>query len=173
MPAGTRIVPGLRQQIAHAAVSMDVIRVEAQRAFKMQPGLLLFAEQKQQISKIDVPGGIIRMVPNGLTEQRAGGLLVSGVKNQRSEIIECAKIGGRSPKQFEIVGFGFFELALFTEQTCAFEAGVKRVRISLEFEVERPHPQGAGGRSQIVGDLAQMEPRNAESDRKILEQNLP
>ena len=152
---------------------MDMIRIEPQRAFEMQPGLLLFAQQKQQIAEIDVPGGIIRMVPNGLTEQRAGGFLVSSVKNQRPEIVECAEISRRSPKQFEIVGFSFFELALFTEQTCAFEAGVKRIRISLEFEVELPHPQNANGRSRILGDLAQVEPRNAESDGEILEQNLP
>ncbi len=113
------------------------------------------------------------MVPNGLAEQRAGGLLVSGVKNQRPEVIECAKIGGRSPKQFEIIGFGFFELALFTEQTCSLEADGKRVRIFQELAIEFPHPQGAEGRPEILGDLAQLRPRNAESDFRILEQNLP
>ena len=113
------------------------------------------------------------MVPNGLAEQRAGGLLVSCVEDQHPKVIERAKICGRSPKQFEIIGFGFFELALLTEQTCAFEAGLERVRIFREFAGEFVHPQGADCWSLFLGDLGQVRPRNAESDREILEQNLP
>jgi hypothetical protein len=64
-------------------------------------------------------------------------------------------------------------LALFTEQTCALEAGVKLIRIFLELAIKFLHPQGADGQPEVLGDLAQLRPRNAESDLRTLEQNLP
>ena len=56
MPAGARTVADLGQKIAHAAMGVNVIRIDPQRAFEMQSGLCLLAQQKQQIGEIDVPG---------------------------------------------------------------------------------------------------------------------
>ena len=73
MPAGARLIAALGQKIAHAAVGMNVAGIDAQGGFEVSTGLFLLADQEQQIGKIDVPHGIVRMVPHGLAEQRARG----------------------------------------------------------------------------------------------------
>ena len=113
------------------------------------------------------------MMSDSFAEQRACGFLVSGVENQRPEIIERAKIGRRPPKQFEIVALGFFEQALFAEETGAFKAGFQPIGILLYGTIESLHPRGNRARPRICNDLAHIDPGSGESVGGILEQNLP
>ena len=59
----------------------------------MPTRLIEFAKQEQQGRKIDAPHRIVRMVANGLTEERAGGVLVAGLESQGAEIIQRSEIG--------------------------------------------------------------------------------
>ena len=111
----------LGQEIADAAMGVDVIGVELQRRLEMRARQLVLAGQKQQIRQIDVPGGVFGMMPNGFAEQRPRGVLVAGRQHHGAEIVEHGEIGRCVAEKFEIVALGLFEQALLAQQTGALE----------------------------------------------------
>ncbi len=78
-------------------MGVDMARIDLQGGFKVAARLLKFAHGKQEIGEVDMPTRIVRMMADGGTEQRARGRLISGVENERAEIVERAEIGGYAP----------------------------------------------------------------------------
>ena len=109
MPAGAGGVADLGQQIADAAMGMNVIGIDAQGGFEMSACRLVLAHQQQQIGEVDMPDRIIRVMPNSLAEQRARGAPISGFEHERAKVVEHAEIAGLAADQFEIVAFGLLE----------------------------------------------------------------
>ena len=87
VPPGAGCITKLGQKIAHAAVRVDMIRIDLQRRFEMNTRRFLLPAHEQQIRQIDMPVRIIRMMPHRLAEQRAGGVLVAGSESERAEIV--------------------------------------------------------------------------------------
>ncbi len=54
MPSGAGRVADLGQQIAHAAMRMNMAGIDPQRGFEVDAGLRMFADQEQQVREIDV-----------------------------------------------------------------------------------------------------------------------
>ena len=136
VPARAGEVAKLGQQIAHAAVCMDVVRIGPQRGFEMNTRGFRLAAEQQQIRQIDSAVRIIRMMAHGLGEQRARGVLVAAGESQRAEIIQHAEIGRRAAEQFQIIALGRFELALLAQQAGALVPGVAGIRVPLQQAVE-------------------------------------
>jgi hypothetical protein len=109
MPPGADRVTKVGKQIAHAAMGVDMVRIDLQRRFEMNTRLFLLAAHEQQIRQIDVPVRIIRMMVHRLAEQRAGGVLIAGGQSERTEIVQHAEVGGCAAKQFQIVALCFLE----------------------------------------------------------------
>ncbi len=70
------------------------------------------------------------MMPHRLAEQRARGLPISGIENERAEIVQRGEIGRPAPDEFEIVALGLLERALLAQQAGAFEARLEASRIA-------------------------------------------
>jgi hypothetical protein len=109
MPARAGHISFLGQEIAHAAMGMDMVRIDPQRYFEMNARLVRLAAEKQQVRQIDVPGRIVGMMAHGFAKQRAGSVFVTGGENQRAEIVQDAEVGRCTPDQFEIVALGLLE----------------------------------------------------------------
>ena len=164
MSARAGTVAGLGQKIAHAAMGMNVIRIDPQRASKCSPRLLQFAEQKQQVCQIDLPGGIVRMMSDSFAEQRARGFLISGIENQRAEIIERAKIGRRPPKKFEIVALWPLRTGLVRGEDWRVRSGLSAHRDFARCERSRACiREVTERRPRICSDLAHIDPGSGES----------
>src|SRR5581483_12057328 len=88
MPARTSAISHLGQQVAHAAVGMNVMRIEPQRDLEMLPGLVQFTGEKQQGREIDMPHRVAGMMPHRLAEQGPGGVLVTGLEHERAEVVQ-------------------------------------------------------------------------------------
>lgn len=84
------------------------------------------------------------MVTYRLTEQRTRCILVSGVEDERAEIVQRAEIGRHAPKQFEIVTLRLFEPALLSEQTGALITSPDRVRVPLQRPIKLLNAQAGG-----------------------------
>ena len=93
-----RRVADLGQQIAHAAVGVNMIGIGAQGGFEMRARLVVLVEQKQQRRQIDPALRIVGMVPHRLAEQRARRVLVSGLEDEIAEIVQHAEIGRPAPQ---------------------------------------------------------------------------
>ena len=76
------------------------------------------------------------MVPDRFAEQRAGGILVSGLENERSEVVQRGEIGGPTADEIEIVALCLFEVPLFAQQAGSLEPGVNRIRIVRQYAIE-------------------------------------
>ena len=68
VPARAGRVAKLGQQIAHAAMGMDVVRIGPQRRFEMNTRGFRLAAEQQQIRQVDLAVRIIRMMAHGLSE---------------------------------------------------------------------------------------------------------
>ena len=68
VPARAGRVAKLGQQIAHAAMGMDVVRIGPQRGFEMSARSFRLAAEQQQIRQVDVAVRIVRMMAHGLGE---------------------------------------------------------------------------------------------------------
>ena len=93
-----RRVADLGQQIAHAAVGMNVIGIGAQGGFEMRARLVVLVEQEQQRRQIDPALRIVGMVAHRLAKQRARRVLVSGLEDEIAEIVQHAEIGRPAPQ---------------------------------------------------------------------------
>ncbi len=136
MAACTRFVAERRQQIAHAAMGVNMIGVGTQRRFKVKPRLPAFAEQQQQVGEIDVAVRIIGMMPHRLAEQRARGFPITGIENQRAEIVERGKIRRLAANKIEVVALRLLEPAFFAQQSGAFGERRNVVGISLKRQIK-------------------------------------
>ena len=122
MPLGARYVAKLGQEIAHAAMRMDMVGIDPQRRFEMNPGCGFFAGQEQQVRQIDVAIRVARMVPHGFAEQRPRRVSIPGFENERAEVVERAEIGRPTADELQIIVLGFLEIVLLSQQTGAFAA---------------------------------------------------
>jgi hypothetical protein len=136
VPARAGEVAKLGEQIAHAAMRMDVVRIGPQRRFEMNTRGFRLAAEQQQIRQVDLAVRIIRMMAHGLSEQRARGVLVAGGESERAEIVQHAEIGRRAAEQFQIVALGRFELALLAQQAGALVPGFEDIGVPLQQAVE-------------------------------------
>ena len=132
----TRHIADLGQQIAHAAMGMDVAGIGAQGGFEMRTRLIVLVEQEQQRRQIDPALRIVGMMPHRLAEQRARRVLVSGLEDEIAEIVQHAEIGRSAPQQFEIILLGRLVGALLAMQTGPLEAGREGIGIARQHTVK-------------------------------------
>lgn len=66
MTAGADGVAEFGQQVAHAAMGMNVIGSDAQRGLEVVARLLVIVGQEQEVGEIDTSVGIVRMMTDGL-----------------------------------------------------------------------------------------------------------
>ena len=131
-----RRVADLGQQIAHAAVGMNVAGIGAQRGFEMRARRVVLVEQEQQRRQIDPAHRIVGMVTHRFAEQRARRVLISGVEDEIAEIVQHAEIGRPALQEFEIIRFGRLVGALLAMQPGTLETGREGVGIARQHAIE-------------------------------------
>ncbi len=151
MQLGASRIAKRRQQIAHAAMCMNMAGIYFQRRLEVLARGRLLADEEQQIGKIDVAVGIVRMMPHRLREQRARGLAVSGIEHQRAEIVQRGEVGRLAADKFQIIALGILKPALFPQQTGAFGARLDGVRVVLHHAIELLQAQVSGSAGRAFG----------------------
>ena len=113
-------------------MGVDMAGIDLQRGFEVMPGLITFAEEKQQIGEIDVAGRIAGMMPHRLAKQRARRFAIAGIEDEHAEIVQRCKIGRAPAKNLKVIALGLLEPALLAQQPGAFGARGNIVGSALE-----------------------------------------
>ncbi len=90
------------------------------------------------------------MMPDRLPEQRPRRLAISGLENERAEIVERGEIGGVAADEFEIIALGFFEAALFAQEPGTLIERAGGVRIAGQDAVERVQTRPVVGSRRLL-----------------------
>jgi hypothetical protein len=138
VPAGAGLVAGLSQEIAHAAMGVDMIGFDPQGGVEVKARLRRLADAEQQIREIDMPRRIFRMVLHGCREDRVRRIAKPGIEQHGPEIIQRAEMSRHAPQQLQIVALRLLERALLTQQAGAFEARLDRIGIARDRRIEPP-----------------------------------
>ena len=117
-------------------MGVNMIGIGAQRRFKVKPRLPTFAKQQQQVGEIDVTVRITGMMPHRLAEQRARRFPITGIENQRAEIVERRKIGRLAANKIEVVALRLLEPAFFAQQSGTFAECRNVIGIPLKRQIE-------------------------------------